>query len=186
MNNDFIELLYEALDTIGTHNTKLSGLADLNRNLESRLQSAKESLAVEIERSSKDVLAQLLDKLSLNVTNEINLDSLVASNSLLLKEISNALAASLDKEIVSNVEVKVDTGVIAKELSKVIGESITTQNKIVDLMNQQSKDTKALINEVVNSNNKEVIVSMPEKPCVKSLMVNRDKSGRITTVDLEY
>ncbi len=193
MNKDTADMLFETLEALDKHTSRLNALDKKSANQVKQVETVASTLEKQIEVSTKEVLLKLLEKGN-------------TDKEQLVKDITNAIAGSIAQLTVTagDVAVTVETDSIAKAISKLpVG---TTNNITIDTaelvqdnkqflnafqsinsnVSESFKAMKLLFQEMVKQNTKpieiEVEPEIKELP-ITGMLVNRDKDGMIASVE---
>ena len=132
LSKDTADLLFETLDAVGKHTTRLNNLDKQTKDQSTDFSRIVSVLEKQIETSSKDMLLQILDK------GNTDKDQLV-------KDITNAIATSIANLSIKSgdVIVNIETDSIANVLAKL---PINNTNNITIDTKELSKDNKQMLN----------------------------------------
>jgi hypothetical protein len=187
MNKDTADLLFETLDAINKHTSRLNGLDKKSLEHSSKLGNIVSTLEKQIEVSTKDVLLKLLE--------QGNTDK-----EQLVKDISSVIAKSIGELTINagDISVNVDTNPIAKAISTLPINN--TNNIVVDtsVIEKDNKEFLGLFKTISNNlnesmlaiklifqemNKKEKPKVIKELPVITGMTVTRDKDGLIQSVE---
>lgn len=132
LSKDTADLLFETLDAVSKHTTRLNNLDKQTKNQSTDFNRMVSVLEKQIETSSKDMLLQILNK------GNTDKDQLV-------KDITNTIATSIANLSIKSgdVIVNIETDSIANVLSKL---PINNTNNITIDTKELSKDNKQMLN----------------------------------------
>lgn len=188
MNKDLADVLFESLDTIATHNSRLDSLDKKALEYSTKLSNTTLTLEKHIESSIKDALLKLLE--------QSNND-----RDKLIKDISSVIAKNISELTINagDISVNVDTDPIAKVISTL---PINNTNNIVVDTSTLEKDNKEFLSvfRTISNNLNESLLSIKllfqeiskkdkpkiiekDKPTITGMTINRDKDGLIQSVE---
>ena len=193
MSKETADVLFETLDALDKHTSRLNGLDKKTKEHSDKLTLIVKDLEKQIESSSKDVLRDLIEN------NTKDTESLV-------KAITTVIAENIGKLTINapGISVNVETDSIAKAIGSLALKNTNNVNvDISELTKTQKNLSDALVN--LNTNlynnftamkvvmqevvNKEISVTMPQAPKVKEpqaivgMNVKRDKDNLIESIE---
>lgn len=180
MNKDLADVLFESLDTIATHNSRLDKLDKTSKEVKASIDKLQAYLELKIEEATSSALKEVLDNISINneikpAVNEIsiNTDSLASEISRL---INTKFTNSINVEP-ANIKIDIDTKAIADKL-----DNTSTLEYISRQIEEANKANRVLLTEMIKvQSSKDKVV---KQSAVKSIKIVRDKDGLIDSLDI--
>ena len=177
------DLMFETLDIIATHSSRLDKLdksikelLNANKAIKDDIKELKAYLELKIEKASKEALKDVLDNIVItnNNSSDINVDT-----SIIAEEIAKLVNTKFNNSIniePQSIRVDVDTKAIADKLDSTI-----LVNGINKQIEENNKATRVLLTEMLNIQNKPLPIVKEVK---KSIKVIRGKDNLINSLEV--
>jgi hypothetical protein len=177
MNKELADVLFESLDTIATHNSRLDKLDKTSKEVKESISKLQSYLEVKIEEATKSALRDVLDKVNIQTEVHPTVNEISINTDVLAEEISRLINTKFTNSVnvePAQISIDIDTKAIADKLdnSKVL-------TYISDQIESGNKSTRMLLTEIIKSAKK------PSEPnTVKSIKVVRDKDSLIQSLEI--
>jgi hypothetical protein len=178
MNKDLADVLFESLDTIATHNSRLDKLDKTSKEVKASVDKLQAYLELKIEEATSSALKEVLDNIS--ITNDIKpVNEISINTDALASEISKLINTKFNNSVnvePANIQIDIDTKAIADKLDNTsVLESISKQ------IDEANKANRVLLTEMINIQRKE---PKAKDKSIKSIKIIRDKDGLIDSLDI--
>lgn len=178
MNKEATDALFEALQAIENQNTRLSALEEKVGKLFNNIDKLEKYVDSEISSNTDKILTTVLDKVSIEHTNDINVD-------VDTSKIASAIS-KFDVNPVNNITVEpqdVSVTIDTKEISKLLDNQDNT--KVLELLVQQisnlNSDNKQIVKDLIKIQKDQ---SKPIKEKTKKINIIRNKDNLPTSLEV--
>lgn len=181
MNKDLADVLFESLDTIATHNSRLDKLDKTSKEVKASIDKLQAYLELKIEEATSSALKEVLDNIS--ITNDIKpaVNEISINTDALASEISKLINTKFNNSInvePANIQISIDTKAIADKLDNTsVLESISKQ------INESTVANRVLLTEMLKvQSSKEP--QRVRQSSIKSIKIVRDKDNLIDSLEI--
>lgn len=178
MNKDLTDILFESLDTIATHNSRLDKLDKTSKEVKASIDKLQAYLELKIQESTSKALKDVLDNISINTEVKPAINEITIDTNSLAKEISKLVENRPVNQV--NVEpAKVSVNIDTKDLANKLDNTTAIQavSKQIEVANQSMR---TLILELIKSHQPITKVESP-----KSIKIIRDKNNLIQSLEIK-
>ncbi len=178
MNKDLTDILFESLDTIATHNSRLDKLDKTSKEVKTSIDKLQAYLELKIQESTSKALKDVLDNISISTEVKPAINEITINTESLAKEISKLVSSKPINNVnvePAKVSVTFDTKDLVNKLDNT--NAIHAVSKQIESANQSMR---TLILELIKSHQSTTKVDTP-----KSIKIIRDKNNLIQSLEIE-